>query len=278
LYPTQIRDFEMEKVFWKLVIITFVVGICTGCHNRQPQTISEKELPLEEKNEVEELSLEVSGDTSFTDFLDEFMWNKEKKKSRIVFPFKKGNKTIQTPKDWKHLPFYTASDYIPILSSDTLTLYNKAINASKIELSIIDFKKKIADKYSFEKINNKWFLLSSGSSSINNVTDFEFIDFLSKFSEDTAFQTNHILFPLPTSLIDYDGEDYPIISKTILLEEWKQLQWGVINQLMVLSNIDSNNKYRNLHFRGVENGIGVEYTFEKINGNWKMIRFEDYSM
>ena len=89
---------------------------------------------------------------------------------------------------------------------------------------------------------------------------------------------NHILFPLPASIIDYDDEDYPIVTKTILLEEWKLLQWGTINQLMVLSNIDSNNKYRNLYFRGVENGIGVEYTFEKINGSWKMTRLEDYSM
>jgi len=268
----------MKKVFWKLVIITFVVGIYTSCNNRQTQAIKEKELLLEEKNEVEELSLIISGDTSFTDFFDKFMWDEEFQKSRIVFPFRKGNKTIQTSKDWKHLPFYTASEYIPILSSDTLTLYNKAINTSEIELSLIDFKKKMVDKYRFEKINNKWFLLSSVSSSINNVPDFEFVDFLSKFSEDTVFQTNHILFPLPALVIDYDNEDYPIVTKTILLEEWKQLQWGAINQLMVLSNIDSNNKYRNLYFRGVENGIGVEYTFEKINGSWKMIRFEDYSM
>jgi hypothetical protein len=39
----------------------------------------------------------------------------------------------------------------------------------------------------------------------------------------------------------------------------------------------SDSKYRNVYFRGIENGIWVEYTFEKINENWKLIRLEDYS-
>jgi hypothetical protein len=46
---------------------------------------------------------------------------------------------------------------------------------------------------------------------------------------------------------------------------------------MVLSTIDSNNKHRYILFRGIENGIAVTLTFEKINGNWKLIEYENYS-
>ena len=213
----------MKKVFWKLAVTLFVAGICTSCNNR-PQTANETKLPLEKKNEIEKSLLDISVDTSFTDFFEMFMWDMDFQKSRIVFPLNKDGKTIQTSKDWYHLSFYTASDYMPILCSDTLTLYDKVVNTSNIELSIIDFEKEMADKYCFEKINNKWFLLSSESVSINEIADFEFIDFLSKFSEDSVFQNNHILFPLPVSVIDYDDEDYKIIIQTILSNEWQQLQ------------------------------------------------------
>jgi hypothetical protein len=212
------------------------------------------------------------------------MWNEEFQKSRIIFPLKKDNKTIQTSKEWKHLPFYIAMGYIPILSSDTIRLFDKEVNTSKVGLFLIDFKREIADRYNFESINSKWFLESLGSFPIENVPDFEFIDFLTKFFNDSLFQINHIHFPLSATLIDYDDEEYPFITKVIPLEDWGDFRedlgdflWTSISQLMVLSTIDSNNKYRNLYFRGVENGIGVEYTFEKINGNWKLIKLEDYS-
>jgi hypothetical protein len=265
----------------KIALITASIGILLlSCGNRQSQTdtVNEVKLPLEE-SETEKLFSEISEDKSFTDFFETFMWDEEFQKSRTIFPYRKDNKTIQTAKDWKHLPFYIASGYIPILSSDTLRgLYDKEVKTSKIGLYLIDFKREITDKYNFERIDSKWFLQSSESLSINKVPDFEFIDFLTKFSKDSTFQLNHILFPLLATLIDYDDDDYPFITKTIPLEDWKHLLWASINQLLVLSNIDSDNKYRNVYFRGVENGIGVEYTFEKINENWKLIRLEDYSM
>jgi len=258
------------------LIIASISILLLSCGNRQSQTVNEVNLPSEE-SETEKLFSEISEDKSFTDFFETFMWNEEFQKIRTIFPFKKDNKTVQTSKEWKHLPFYREKGCIPILSSDTLRgLYDKEVTASKVGLFLIDFKREIADKYNFEKIDSKWFLQSLECLSINKAPDIEFIDFLTKFTSNSVFQSNHILFPLPVTLIDYDG-DYEIIEKTVLEEEWKSLQWA-IGQLMVLSNIDTKNKYRNIYIRGVENGIGVEYTFEKINGNWKLIRFEDYSM
>jgi len=264
----------------KRALITVSIGILLlSCSNRQPQTADEIVLSLEEENKIEKLLYEVSEDKSFTDFFETFMWNEEFQKSRTVFPFKKDNKTIQTAKNWKHLPFYRDEECIPILSSGTHRgLYDKELTASKVGLFLIDFKREIADKYNFEKIDSKWFLQSLERLPINKTPDFEFIDFLTKFLEDSTFQMNHIHFPLPVSLIDYDDDNYPLITKTILWEDWKRLQWSFIYPLMVLSDMDSNNKYRNIFFRGNGNGIWVKYTFEKINESWKLIKFEDHSM
>lgn len=268
----------------KRALITISIGILLlSCSNRQPQTADKIELSLEEKNEAKKPPLEILEDTSFTDFFDNFMWNWDEKfqVSRVVFPFKKDNKTIQTAKDWKYLPFYTNNDdgYIPILSSDTLV---EVVNTSKVELSILDFKRKITEKYYFEKINNKYFLVSSENTSINNAPDAEFIDFLTKFSTDSLFQINHILFPLLFSTLDYAGE-FDKVTKKILLEDWKHTNYWIksiehLNKLMILSNINSDSKYRTIFFRGSGNGIWVVHTFEKINESWKLIKFEDYSM
>jgi hypothetical protein len=226
---------------------------------------------------VESSSPENKGDTLFTVFFEAFMWDKEFQKSRVVFPFKKDSKTISISGDWKHLPFYTQSDYIPILSSDTLRLYDKDITTSEIELSLIDLKRNIFDKFNFKKINNHWFLLSSESFSLENVPDYEFVDFLTKFSTDSIFQINHTRFPITELYADSDN-DYETVTRTIALEDWKHLNLiESLNQLMVLSNIEIDNKYRNIFFRGVENGIWVKYTFEKIIDNWKLIRLEDFS-
>jgi hypothetical protein len=46
---------------------------------------------------------------------------------------------------------------------------------------------------------------------------------------------------------------------------------------MVLSNIDNDNKYGNIFFRGIENGIWAKYTFEKMDESWKLVKIEDHS-
>ena len=216
-------------------------------------------------------------DTLFMDFFEEFMWNKEFQKSRIVFPYKQDNKIISSLQYWKHLPFYTESEFIPILNSDTVILLDKDVKTNSIGLFIVNFKEKDVTNYNFKRIEDKWFLLSSENLPIKNVPDFEFIDFLIKFSNDSVFQINHTVFPLPESYSDSEN-DYETVKTNIELNDWKHIELvDFANRLLVLSDIDKNNKYRNIFYRGVENGIWVKFTFERINENWKLIKLEDYS-
>lgn len=216
-------------------------------------------------------------DTLFMDFFEEFMWNKEFQKSRIVFPYKQGNKTISSSQNWKHLPFYTESEYIPILNSDTVRLFDIDVKTNSIGLFIVNFERTDVTCYNFKKVENKWFLLSSENLKVENAPDFEFIDFLKKYSNDSVFQINHTVFPLSESYADSD-KDYETANTTINLKDWKHVKLvGFADKLVVLSNIEINNNYRNIFYRGVENGIWIKFTFEKINNDWKLIRLEDYS-
>lgn len=255
-----------------LILLTIIFLSCNSEKSHQKETTNNND-----GSEVEIKTAEVENDTSFFDFFEKFMWDKEFQKSRVQFPFQQKGNTIKTSEDWEHLPFYTQSSYVPTLSSDTLSLININVKIEKTELYILDFEKNIANKFAFKKLNKNWQLLSLETTTFENVPDNEFINFLKKFSNDSIFQINHITFPLPGLFADSDN-DYETVSRTIKLEYWKL--WKLtddINSLMLLSNIQTDNKYRNIFFRGVENGIWVKYTFEKINGNWKLIRLEDYS-
>jgi len=183
------------------LIIASISILLLSCGNRQSQTVNDVNLPSEE-SETEKLLSENSKDKSFTDFFETFMWNEEFQKARTVFPFKQYNKTFQTSKDWKHLPFYREKECIPILSSDTIRgLYDKEITASKVGLFLIDFQREIADKYNFEKIDSKWFLQSFECLSINKAPDIEFIDFLTKFTSDSVFQSCLVLTTVDTKIV-----------------------------------------------------------------------------
>lgn len=253
-----------------IIISTFLVISC-GSQKAKETTQQEK------VNSIVETNKTATVDTSFMDFFDKFMWDKEFQKSRIVFPYRHDNKNITTSVNWKHLSFYTESEYVPILNSDTFIVFDKEVETTIIELSIVNFKKEAITNYNFKKIENKWFLLSSENLSIKKAPDFEFIDFLTMFSNDSVFQINHTVFPFPESYADSE-RDYETVETTILIKDWKHIKVvDFVNNLMVLSNIDKENKFRNIFYQGVENGIWVKFTFERISGSWKLIKIEDYS-
>ena len=252
-------------------ILTFVMLSCNADKNQKNVTTDNEISTIEIENS------EIKVDTSFFDFFEKFMWDKEFQKSRVIYPIEQDGKEIRTLKEWQYLPFYTQSKYIPTLTSDTLIMFDKDIHFESIEMYIVDFKKNSTAGYVFEKVQTKWHLKRSKDFTIKNLPDIEFIDFLTKFSNDSLFQIKSISFPLPESFADAENH-YETALNTIKLDDWKF--WKLtddINQLMILSNIQTDHKYRNIFFRGVENGRWVKLTFEKINAIWKLMRLEDYS-
>jgi hypothetical protein len=265
-----------------LQLILLTIFICSCNSQKSKNTINQ-----ENENSAVDTVITIDSDsntnsmilpdTLFMNFFDMFMWDKEFQKSRIVFPFKQDDKTISNSDNWKHLPFYADSSYMPILFSDTLNNYSERVETKNLELFIVNFETKKTTKYDFKKSEKKWFLVSSGNFAINNVPDFEFIDFLIMFSNDSIFQINHTLFPLPESYVDPE-KDYEMVVTSISLNDWEHIEFvNFINRLVILSYIDIKNKYRNIFLRGIENGIWVQYVFEKIDGNWILIELKDYS-
>lgn len=256
-----------------LIITTIFLFSCN--QQKAEKTIEQQTIT----NVVDSFKMNIVDTTYFIDFFEEFMDNEEFQKSRIILPYKIDNKSISDIQEWEHISFY--KEYIPILNSDTFRLFDKDVKSTDIEMSMVNFNKKYITNYNFKKIENKWYLFCSKKLPIKNVPDYEFIEFLEKFSNDSLYQIDHIEFPLPFSGFSYsDNEDEPdLVDTTIALKDWTLLNLiDELNGLMVLSNIELRNKYRNIFYRGIGCGIWVKYTFQKINSKWKLTKIEDQSM
>lgn len=257
----------------KKEILILVTAIFLSCDSRPHQY----EASMKDSIEAEIMATEMKVDISFFEFFEKFMWDKEFQISRVRFPIQEFGNMIVTLESWEHLPFYTEEAYIPGLSSDTLRLMDKDVEGEIIVLFRFDHKNRSADKFDFRKVDRNWHLLSMDRVSNEEVPDYEFVDHIIRFSNDSIFQVDHIAFPLSMSFADSDN-DYETARKTIEAEDWKF--WKLIddiNGLMILSNIETMSRFRNISFRGVENGIWSKYTFEKIDEKWMLIRLEDYS-
>lgn len=238
-----------------IIILIFSLFSCKS-DDKKLEGFQEKTVEMNQENST--VSIDI---TSFMEFFESFIFDKRLQNSN------KDNSI-----DYN---FFSTKDFVAYLNSDTLSVFEEKNVSDKQDLIIIDFKKDKNLKYKFETINQKWMFSGSSVISINNLSEKEFVDFLMKFSKDSIYQKSHILFPLEDYSLD---DDYQTISQKIEKEKWNHFNLiEEIESLLFLANIDSNNNFRNIYYRGIGNGILVKLTFKRVNNEWFLVKTEDYS-
>ncbi|NUO02850.1 MAG: DUF4348 domain-containing protein [Saprospiraceae bacterium] len=111
--------------------------------------------------------------------------------------------------------------------------------------------------------------------------DNDFNDFIEKFSADSSFQLIRTKYPLKVKWYeieqdkdtlfylkksDFEMMDFREIKSNSQYDNWEQKRV-----------IDKNNKSARIEIRGIDNGIIVDYLFEKVNGIWMLIEVDDSS-
>src|SRR5690554_4894025 len=152
-----------------LFLLTILLLSC------KPEKSQKDESTNKDRNIVEIKSTETKSDTSFIDFFEKFMWDTEFHQSRVVFPIQLKDNDIETSEEWRHLTFYTQNEYIPTLTSDTLSIFDKDVKLESTKMFIVDFKKEIAESFAFEKVNKSWYLKNSKKTTFANLPDLDFI-------------------------------------------------------------------------------------------------------
>ena len=111
--------------------------------------------------------------------------------------------------------------------------------------------------------------------------DNNFNDFIEKFSADSTFQLRRTKFPLKIKWYDLDNDRDSIIYKEKtefeMMDFRKRKSTGQHDQWAQKIVVDKNNTSATIEIRGIENGIMVDYLFEKIHDAWMLIEIDDSS-
>lgn len=112
--------------------------------------------------------------------------------------------------------------------------------------------------------------------------DVDFYSFLNYFNSDTDFQKSRVLFPLK---LEYLGENMEeIVQERIGADEYQIIDLSYSEDIMnreqdayeqIVNKISDN--MMSIELRGVENGINVQYRFQKILDRWYLEFIGDYS-
>lgn len=111
--------------------------------------------------------------------------------------------------------------------------------------------------------------------------DNNFNDFIEKFSSDAAFQLRRTKFPLKIKWYDLDNDRDSLIYKDSsgfeMIDFRTKKSIGQLDQWEQRIVVDYSSASAIIEIRGIENGIAVDYLFEKINEAWVLVEIHDSS-
>ncbi|MCZ8023656.1 MAG: DUF4348 domain-containing protein [Cytophagales bacterium] len=120
---------------------------------------------------------------------------------------------------------------------------------------------------------------STGRVIINDKSKENFDNFIYKFIGDSLFQLDRIKFPLKSSIqTDLDEADTTAIEK----KDWKIVRLFGREEYRPQIYDNFNRELRDTDERlfcweGIENGIYVEYKFQRLGGLWYLTEYNDFS-
>jgi hypothetical protein len=128
-------------------------------------------------------------------------------------------------------------------------------------------------------VNDKFDTVTEAVETSKQTTKEKFDDFVYRFIADSLFQLERIKFPLKSSIqTDLDEVDTTAIEK----KDWKIVR--LLGRKEYRPQIYDNFKRelrdtdeRLFCWEGIENGIYVEYKFQRVGGLWYLTEYNDFS-
>ena len=281
----------------KLVIAICLLGGMLSCvGGKKNADTQEDALPVDtmafmadtlELEEVEEEPIvPASADESFADFLYNFALDEKLQLRRILFPlpyYTDSRKDSILKEDWKHDPLFSQQEFYTMLYDHLDDAEHEKDTAStSVRIEWIDLKERKLKRYYFERLYGWWKLEAIDDATMpkeeNGQEDF--YEFYERFANDSLFQAERVVDPLPFVAPDPD-DDFNILETTIQKEQWFAFQPKLPGEFLTNVNygqrLDGNSRTRVIELRGFGNGFSNTLYFRCRNGEWKLTRFEDLS-
>ena len=245
------------------VIVDSLPAVDTAAVDTMDQLISEQQMPK-------------AADELFDDFIFNFAANRKLQMNRIKFPLKvvDGDEVSYIKKgQWKMEHFFMDQGYYTLIFDNMKQMNlvkDTSINNVVVEKVYLDEEK--VKKYMFERLGGRWMLTSVQTNAMIQNTNASFLAFYQRFASDPDFQLESLNNPVMFTGPDPD-DDFSTMTGEIAPETWSafapELPSGFIYNIMYGQKYTEGNQ-KIFVMRGIANGMEMELTFKKIDGEWKL--------
>lgn len=229
---------------------------------------------------IAETPMPKAADELFDDFFFNFSANPRLQLARTEFPLKvvSPNGEILVEKDeWTIENFFIHQEYYTLIMDSKAELEApKDTSVNHVVVEKIFLGEDRVTQYVFDRPEGEWKMTSVIDATIKENRNAAFIDFYTRFVEDSVYQIESIHDPLQFSGPDPDDEYGEANMEGLLLpEQWPSfapmLPEGVIYNV-VYGSSKTNSNQKIFLVRGVASGQEEEMTFQKEGGKWYLTK------
>ena len=228
--------------------------------------------------ELDNLPMPKAADELFDDFVFNFAANRKLQMERILFPLRMvTDDKVETVdrQQWKMEHFFMHQGYYTELFDNERhmeVVKDTSVNQAVVEKIYFDSQK--VSQYYFRRLKGAWMLVEVRSIPFAKSNNASFLPFYHQFASSSEFQLQHlgneVIFVGP----DPD-DDFATMEGVITPDTWEafapQLPKKMIyNIIYGEPRKEGNSKLFVL--RGIANGMELEMTFQRSNGNWRLTK------
>ncbi len=273
------------------VVLVFVTCVCmalwtTGCSDKKPvaaDTTAVDSVKVADTTTVDTLDRLISeqpmpkaADELFDDFIFNFAANRKLQMGRIKFPLKVvdgENVAYLEKKQWRMEHFFMEQGYYTLIFDNMKQMdVVKDTSINNVVVEKVYLAKEKVEKYMFERLNGRWMLTSIRNNDMVQNTNASFLAFYQKFASDPEFQLESLNNPVLFTGPDPD-DDFSTMTGEIAPETWPafapELPSGFIYNIMYGQKYTEGNQ-KIFVMRGIANGMEMQLTFKRIDGEWKL--------
>jgi hypothetical protein len=268
------------------IFFLILLNLCNSCESKKKGggSYALSSIAVAKTEEMFEKPGRIQLDELFDDFIYHFTSDPKLQGQRILFPLPYNNLNSLSKiekKDWQHDSLYTEEIFFSLIfdREDDMEL-PKDTSLTSVQMEWISSESRTIKKYCFKRIKRIWYLEAINVFAYEEGKGENFIDFFSRFSNDSLFQQKRIKRPLTFVTNDPD-DDFSIIKTTLSLNQWvafkPELPTNKISNIDYGQQNNNNSNKKIVALKGIGNGFSNTLYFQRKEGKWELYKFEDIS-
>ena len=230
---------------------------------------------------IAETPMPRAADELFDDFLFNFAANRNLQMERVNFPLpnvRNGKMTQVGKGEWKMERFFMRQDYYTVLFDNQQQMeLVRDTSVSQATVEKIYFNTGAVIQYQFRRIKGAWMLLEVRTEPIASNRNASFLDFYHQFVTDSAFQTESLAQTVAFVGPDPD-DDFAQMEGILTPDTWPAFAPELPDRMIyniVYGKQEEDSDEKIFMMRGIANGMEVEMTFRRSDGQWKLVKMRE---